>query len=72
MPDRERHWSHFFLSIVALEGTTLELVDTNEVPRHHCLVVLQWRTSSLGVELRPATAEARLVRLAILRTFAAL
>ncbi len=55
-----------------MQGTTLALGDGGEVARHHCQVVLQWRRGGLGLERRPDTAEARLVELAILRSFAVL
>ncbi len=52
--------------------TTLAFVDVGEVPRHLCQVGLRWMLDWLSVGLRPATVEARLVGVAILRVFAAL
>jgi hypothetical protein len=47
-------------------------VDAGAELRHLCRVVLQWKWSSLVRELKPATAEAGLAGLAVLRAFEAL
>jgi hypothetical protein len=51
---------------------TLAFVDASAEPRHLCQVALRWRWGLLGMELKPATAEARLVGLAVLYALGAL
>ncbi len=51
---------------------TLAFIDAGGEPRHLCQVVIHWRQGWLGMELKPATAEARLVGLTALRAFEAL